>query len=214
MPILFKKAKELETAIDEYLDVISSGLIVFGNGVRNYLLHEESEFADKLVQIDKYEAKADSLRRSIENELYRLSLIPEHRGDVLGLLENLDNVIDSAKKTIFQFDVEIPRIPGQFNNEYLNLVDASIHAAEAVICASRAFFKNVNFVKDHLHKVYFFEKEADRIGNKLKRSIFRSDLELSQKIHLRYFALHIEDISDRAEEVADRLSIYTIKREM
>jgi len=35
---------------------------------------------------------------------------------------------------------------------------------------------------------------------------------LSQKIHLRYFALHIDNVADRAENVADRLAIYTIKR--
>ncbi len=214
MTILFKRAKGLEAAIDEYLDVISFGMIVFRNGVRHYLMKEENEFADKLVQIDKYEARADSLRRKIEDELYRFSLIPEHRGDVLGLLENLDNIIDSAKKTLFQFDVEIPDIPEQFNSEYLNLADASVNAADSVICASRAFFKNVSFVSDHLHKVYYFEKEADRISNKLKKSVFRSEMELSHKIHLRYFALHVETISDRAEEVADRLSIYAIKREL
>ena len=38
------------------------------------------------------------------------------------------------------------------------------------------------------------------------------DVELARKIHLRYFCLHVENISDRAEDVADRLSIYTIKR--
>ena len=32
------------------------------------------------------------------------------------------------------------------------------------------------------------------------------------KIHLRYFCLHVETLSDRAEGVADRLAIYTIKR--
>jgi len=35
---------------------------------------------------------------------------------------------------------------------------------------------------------------------------------LSRKIHLRYFALHIENISDYAEDVADRLTISVIKR--
>ncbi|MEN6310643.1 MAG: DUF47 family protein, partial [Acidobacteriota bacterium] len=69
-----------------------------------------------------------------------------------------------------------------------------------------------NMVGDHLHKVYFFEKEADKISDRLKRSVFHSGLELSRKIHLRYFALHIENISDHAEDVADRLGISCIKR--
>jgi uncharacterized protein Yka (UPF0111/DUF47 family) len=38
------------------------------------------------------------------------------------------------------------------------------------------------------------------------------DLKLSEKFHLRYFTLHIENISDIAEKVADLLSIMAIKR--
>lgn len=38
------------------------------------------------------------------------------------------------------------------------------------------------------------------------------DLKLSEKFHLRYFTLHIENISDTAEKVADLLSIMAIKR--
>jgi len=64
-----------------------------------------------------------------------------------------------------------------------------------------------------LHKIYHWEKEADRIAENLKRSIFESEeLKLSEKIHLRYFTLHIDTLADRAEDVADRLAIYTIKR--
>jgi uncharacterized protein Yka (UPF0111/DUF47 family) len=67
-------------------------------------------------------------------------------------------------------------------------------------------------VKENLHKVFFYEKEADRIGNNLIRLIFKMDIELSQKMHLRYFIRHTQRVTDRAEEVADRLTIYTIKR--
>ncbi len=38
------------------------------------------------------------------------------------------------------------------------------------------------------------------------------ELRLSQKFHLRYFALHIEEISMEAEKVADQLSVMSIKR--
>ncbi len=214
MAILFQKSKDLEYQIDTFLDLINDGMLVFKSGVGSYLFKNKDDFAERIIQIDKCESTADKLRRDIESKLYNFSLIPEHRGDVLGLLETLDHVIDTAKKTLTQFDVEIPDIPEEFNEGFKLLAEASVLAAEALVFASRSFFKDINQVKDHLHKVYFYEKEADRISDKLKRRIFRSDLKQSHKMHLRYFALHVETISDRAEEVADRLSIYTIKREI
>ena len=212
MAILFKTTRELESQIDEFLDSVSEGAIIFRSGLKDYIENNESSFAQRIEVIDRLEEKADNLRRRIENQLYTHTLIPEHRGDVLGILESTDNVIDTLKETLNQFEIERPSIPHEFNQNYIELTEMSILASESLVQATRAFFRDVNAVNDHLHKVYFYEKEADRLGNNLKRSIFKKEIDLSQKIHLRYFAYHIQNISDRAEEVADRLAIYTIKR--
>jgi len=164
--------------------------------------------------VDKLESKADNLRRKIENELYTHSLIPEHRGDVLGLLETLDEVIDMTKETLLQFDVESPDIPAELNDSFYELAEKAVEAVESMVKAARAFFKDVKSVNDHLHKIYFYEKEADKLADKLKRNIFSLDIDLSHKIHLRYFTSHIDRIADRAEDVAQRLGIYTIKRSL
>ncbi len=213
MAIMFRTTKALESEIDEYLDDVSQGALVFVQGVKNYMNENKSSFETHLKTIDKLEGKADSLRRKIENDLYLHSLIPEHRGDVLGLLESMDDVIDTAKVTLNQFDVERPYIPEQFKNRFVELAETTSKAAEAVVLATRAFFKEVKLVKDHLHKVYFYEQEADKQSDQIKRDAFAlEELELCQKFHLRYFALHIDTLADMAESVADRLSIYTIKR--
>ena len=62
--------------------------------------------------------------------------------------------------------------------------------------------------------VYFFAREADHIGEKLRRQIFGMEMELSHKCQLRYFALQLEKISDAAQSVCDRLAIFTIKRQL
>ncbi len=54
--------------------------------------------------------------------------------------------------------------------------------------------------------------EADRSSDALKRKVFGGELDLARKIHLRYFALHIEQLSDHAEKVADLLTILAIKQ--
>lgn len=214
MKFLFGNARALEAEVDDFLDAVSEGIMVFEQGIRDYLEGDSEDFGSKIQQIGDYEGKADRLRREIENQLYSHSLIPEHRGDVLGLLENTDHVIDTAKETLNQFEVERPDFPADLRADLLKLTRASLEAAEALVMATRAFFRDINTVKDHLHKVYFYEKEADRLGDQLKHSIFSKDMGLSHKIHLRYFAAQVESISDRAEEVADRLSIYTIKRKI
>jgi uncharacterized protein len=211
--LLFRRTEALEAQIDALLDAISEGTLVFQQGIADYLQKDAERFEQRLKAIATFESKADALRREIETRLYRESLIPDHRGDVLGLLENIDNVIDEAKKTLHQFAVERPEVPADLTGDFLELAKAGVDAAQHLVSAVRAFFRDITAVPDHIHKVYFYEKEADRLADRLKRKIFtRDDLDLAHKIHLRYFCLHVETLSDRAEEVADRLAIYTIKR--
>ena len=62
----------------------------------------------------------------------------------------------------------------------------------------------------------FYERETDKLAVKIKRRLFKEMefLKLSEKIHLRYFTLHIEEVSDAAELVAKMLSSLVIKIKM
>jgi len=140
--------------------------------------------------------------------------MPELRGDFMRLLEELDNIIDQAKKNLFQFDVEQPHIPAELIPDFIRLTQISVSAAESVIPAAKSYFTDPVNVNEKIHRVYFYEKEADLLADIIRRRIFREmpELKLSEKFHLRYFTLHIEMISDTAEKVADLLSIMAIKR--
>lgn len=209
---IFKSTKMIEVQIDEFLDAISQGVIVFKQAIKSYLESEQEKLEENINSIKNLENKADNLRRGVENHLYTHSLIPENRGDVLGLLENLDNVIDTAKNTVNNFSIESPDIPMELIKEFIELSEQAAMAAESIVLAARAFFRDVKAVKEHLHKVYFYEKEADKTARRLKQHVFKLPIDLSRKIHLTTFVQHVDFLADRAEAVADRLSIYAIKR--
>jgi predicted phosphate transport protein (TIGR00153 family) len=209
---LFKSSRRIESKIDGFFDTVAKGGLVYRAGVHAFMAGDKTDFQNALMSIDKLESQADKLSREVEAHLYSHSLIPEHRGDVLGLLENSDDIIDTAKTCLYQFSIEQPEVPDEFRDGYNKLADAGCSAVEAVIVSGRAFFNDVKAVKDNLFKVHHYEKEADGISDRLKRAIFASDLDLAHKIHLRTFALNVEKISDKAEDVADRLAIYAIKR--
>ena len=212
MPSIFEGTRELTAKIDSFLDAISEGAIVFQEGIANYMSGDMEKFEQSFAAMQALENRADELRRTVESQLYRYSLIPESRGDVLDLLETMDDVINTAKNTMSLFMVERPQMVPELEGDWINLSQAASRTAEAVVLAARAFFRDPRSVNDHLHKVYFYEKEGDTLAMDLKRKVFETDLELARKIHLRYFALNVDRISDAAEDVADRLSIYAIKR--
>ena len=212
MAVLFNKIKNLEAQIDNYLDLVVKGGFLFNQGIKYFLEEQTEEFELRLESIDTTESDADELRRKIEKRLYTETLIPESRGDVLGLLEACDKVLNKTAETLHQFSVEIPFILPEVKNHYIDLTNVSVSALEEMVAAVRSYFTDINLVRDHINKVQLYESESDKIAAKLKRIVFRTDIRLSQKMHMRYFALHIENIADEAEDVCDRLSIATIKR--
>ena len=210
---LFSGTRSLETQIDEFLDKVSEADMVFGRAMRVYLGKGPSdEFDAFLDQAADIERRGDELRRTIEAELYLRTLIPDLRGDVLALLESMDHLVNVYEGDLFRISIQSPDIPEQFHAGYMELVETVMSCVDSVVLAARAFFRDIDAVRDHCSKTIFLETEADKIGTKLQRAIFASSLPLERKMHLRYFVERIDELANSAEDVADALQIYTIKR--
>jgi len=210
---LFNRTRQVEEWIDELLDIVSEAGLSFREAIRLYRDNGADErYEQRLDQLTRYETKGDELRRSVEQALYRETLIPDARRDVLQLLEELDDIINKYLEVLWYFSIETPEIPDELKESYTVLTDQSTAATECLVLASRAFFRDPATINDHLHKVRFYESEADRSVTRLRQHIFAMDLPLCRKIHLRFFAERIVWISDLAEDVTDQLTIYSIKR--
>jgi len=212
MAHLFAKTRLLETKIDEYLDHTSEVGLLFLEAVKDYLDGKHEEFESRRKHVTELERHGDELRREIERQLYAETLIPESRGDVLGILEHTDSVINTAKMTLMRLSVEHPEIPAHLSRGYVELADYGCRAVQELVMGIRAFFRGAALVTDYVHKVGFWEKEADKTAERLRRDIFSSDLDLCHRMHMGDFVLRLGTLSDQAEEVSDRLAISAIKR--
>jgi predicted phosphate transport protein (TIGR00153 family) len=213
MAVFTRTTKNLIIKIDEFFDNIELGLLVFKEGIKAFLEKDMEAFERHLHKVDSLENGADKLQRSIENEMITHSILPQHRAEVVQLIEQLDEIIDGLKSTLYEFDIENPEIPEYLNKSIISLAVASVNAAEELIPATRAYFKAPHTVREKLLKVYYFESETDRLSFNLKKKIFHelNELDLAHKAHLRYIIHHIENISDLAQKAADLLSAMAIK---
>ncbi|NCF29268.1 MAG: DUF47 family protein [Gammaproteobacteria bacterium] len=210
---LFSGTRSLENQIDEFLDKVSESGMVFDRAIRVYLNQGPSEeFNNFLNQAANIERRGDDLRRAVEAELYVRTLIPDLRADVLALLESMDHLINVYEGDLFRISIQSPDIPDEFHSGFIELTETVVSCVDSVVLAARAFFRDIDAVRDHSSKTIFLETEADKTGTKLQRAIFSSALPLERKMHLRYFVERIDELANSAEDVADALQIYTIKR--
>ncbi len=214
MAIILKTTKVIEAQLDQFLDILGDTALLYQKGVEDYLAERVEQFETRLQTVCDNEHKADDIRVHIERFLYEHTLIPENRGDVLAILENSDEVLDNMKDSLLQFSIEMPKIPHELDDLFRLTTKASVDSVENLTMAVRSFFRDLAAVNNYIHKVYFYEREADQLGEKLRRQIFSMDLDLAHKNQLKWFGVHLERISDYAQAVCDRLAIYTIKRQL
>jgi uncharacterized protein Yka (UPF0111/DUF47 family) len=103
-------------------------------------------------------------------------------------------------------------LPGFVRTDAKELAAAGGQAIEHLVQAARAFFRDFAQVRDHVHKVGFYESESDAARDRLLDKIYASDLGLAEKDHLARSVRELDAVADRAERIADTLTIYAIKR--
>ncbi len=215
MSLLFSQTSQIEGDIETLLDSISNSVMMFSEAIKNYLNDEYDIFLKRMQEVKILESAVDELRRQIRYKLYTKMLIPESRGDMLSLLENIDNVIDTTEEVLILFEIQKPKFPKVLNKDVMDLVEASCKAADFTVMAGRGYIKNSDMINDYINKTYFYEHEADKVENRIKRKLFGSDeivSDLAEKMHLSKFVELISKLADDGQDVCERLSVATIKR--
>lgn len=216
MNSIFKRSVELNMKIEKFLEVISQSLLLFEKAIKEMLKDDTSLFNETLSRICHLETEADELENEIKVMLYKYLLLPDARADVLSLIKSLDDIIDAIEAITKDFGIQKPKFPDILHEGILQMTHSSVESAESLLLATRAFFNEVHLVTAHISKVRFFEHETDIMEDKINMSIFNDGLLdlLAEKMQLKYFVSRVASIADIAEIISEKLTIFTIKREI
>ena len=213
--ILWKRGKEIEQLVEQYLVLAEKCLGAFCGAFDVYFSEGLSaRFEAMAHETAEAESGADRKRRDVEAAMYGQALIPESRGDVLGMLESIDLVPNKAESVLWQIWLQSMVVPAKYVDGMKALVQSNCEAFELLCRAARAIFADVSAAPQITTEVIQKEGESDSVERTLIKSIFdapEEELPAAQKILLKELVLEIGSISDRAENAADRLRIIAIK---
>ena len=209
----FKRTGRLISEIDEFLDKVSEAIMVLEQTLLHYAERGPDEYLEeRLQQIRAIETRGDELRRSISTVMYSEMLMPDTRGDILTLLDEVDHVLDDCAHMIIALAIERPELPADTHEEFGTISVEAARAAHAMLDGARAYFKEPQAVRNYVYKIGFHEQEATTAGLRLGRQIFDSDLPLERKRQLRAWVVNLRQIASHANDVGDRMTIFAVKR--
>ena len=211
---LFSKQRHIEERVALYLDAWEECLEEFFQAMEVYLAAGLSEeFGYGVQKVHKLESRADDLRREIEYEMYAKALLPESRGDILGMLENLDRIPNTAETLLFMLSSERIVFPAALAGLLGALLQKTREATAPLLEIARRIFAPHGDLLPLVQEVDDKESECDFIERELIARIFASsEVAGHLKPVLRDVAIKLANVTDHAENVADRLILTSLKR--
>ena len=210
---LFKKEQQVEQLIYGYLDNLK---MVHENFLKAMNVYFERGFCEDfeflIEQTHKLESKADDTRYEIETLMYAKALIPESRGDILGLLEAIDQIPGLFELILYMIQTQRLAVPDFLVTDIRELVSVSLQCCDLLVKEVEALFRKSEEIRSLVATIDNNESHCDHIERRIITRIFDSDLDPFQKLQLKEMVIQLGEISDQTDRVSRRVHIISVKR--
>lgn len=210
---LFKKEHRVESLIYDYLDALQSSQGSFSRALDSCLTNPYCEnFVFLIKQTHKYESKADDIREEIKALMYGKALIPDARGDIMGLLESLDTIPRTFEHVLYMVETQKLALPDFIVADIQELIRISLECCDLLYRQTTALFRQNEGIRALLNEIDTNESQCDHLERQIIRKVFNSDIDPFLKLQLKELVVQIGDISDEADRVSKRINIISMKR--
>ena len=196
-----RKQRHIQSLLDQYLLQWAACTRVFREAWQTYLSEGVGQaFSFKVDQTHKEESRADDLRRQIELELYGKALLPESRGDILGVLESVDRLLTDAEWVLYELQLQELVIPESLRDEFDRLTHIAADCCDAIGVAVRGLFVEmapVEEIRARAKRIDQIESESDHLERELIRAIFQLNMGAGKKVLLKDVVMRLARVSDR-----------------
>jgi predicted phosphate transport protein (TIGR00153 family) len=210
----FKKQKEVENLIGEYVRSVEIAQEMFVQSMENYLQGGTCNptFEVLTAETHKAESRSDDILEKIVILLHEKALVPDLRGDILKLLETTDEIPDQFDRILGDICNQKIVLPESLNLDFKELLTLSLQACSFTMESVRSTLDRGERASRLLFKTDQLESQGDQVEKRIIVRIFESDWDPLQKILLRDLTKKMGDIADSAVQVCRQVNLIVTKR--
>ncbi|HHE47396.1 MAG TPA: TIGR00153 family protein [Candidatus Acetothermia bacterium] len=210
--VIGKGWKRLEKLVGQHLSQVEEALSSFEKSIDAYLRGDSEQAEELAYATHRAEGRADDVRRKVETEILRGALLASSRRDILEIIEGTDKLANAAEAALDYLIPQRVEIPEELEPLIRAIVSKSADIMTEVKTALHLLFSDMQRALESTHKIEALESEVDRFEREAIQRLFQMDIDLAQKLHVRGFIEELVEISDRAEDLSDRIEIMVAQR--
>jgi uncharacterized protein len=211
----WKKEQKVEALVLKHLGKVVESLGYFQDGLAAYLEGEDSVTVESIaLSTHRAESRADDIRRDVETELISGALLAPSRRDILEVIEMVDRLANAGEEALNYLLLQNVHIPTELNPILRQIAAKTEEITVEVKTSLHMLFENLSGVLPHTKAIENKESEVDHLEREAIRQIFTMEIDLAEKLQLRGVVLSLVEISDRAEDLSDRIDIMVAQRKL
>ena len=166
--------------------------------------HDPEKQADAILQV---EHQGDTITHDIIHKLNQTFITPIDREDIYSLASALDDVLDlieAVSDRMLMYRVQEP-------TEVAKQLAVVIHKSTSEIVKGVTLLGKAGNVSPHCIEINRLENEADRLSRDAVAQLFHKEQDPIAVLKWKEIYEHLEEATDRCEDVADVLEAITLK---
>jgi uncharacterized protein Yka (UPF0111/DUF47 family) len=189
------KTKKVHALILDYTELVGKAVAEYKHLIDDYLAWDK-HFKQVAKEIRKTESEADDLLK-----------------DYIGLLELMDRVANDAEDVAQTIRLVRPDIPDDIRPVIAQVCELTVAQWSEVPNMVRSLLEGGEGLVDAAHALGQKESEIDKLQRGATRVLFRDheDLRLSHRMLVKQLLDQVCHVSDRIENVGDRISLIAVK---
>ncbi len=204
-----KKEAKTEKLILDHIKAVGRVVTTLEGTILDYC--RDKKFKKQAIEVEALESAADGIRREIEMSLYDGAFMPVQRGDYARLVESVDKVANQCEEVSQFLRLTRPELDPDSIEGLKQIVEATVR------CFAHVPSMFVNFdkgreVMELAHWVEEEEQAVDEIFEKTIRKLFKSDLDLAKKLHIKLLLDRVAAVTNRIEDASDRFQVIVATR--
>jgi len=212
--MLWGKQKKIEALVIKHLDKVVETLDHFQDSLYSYLGGDIDQ-ADRLaLATHRAESSADDIRRDVEAELLGGALLAPSRRNILEIIERVDSLANAGEAALDYIMLQHIEIPNEIKEQLHGIGEKTGEISREVKQAMQMMFDDIGHVSEHTKAIEIKEGEIDRLERDAIKIVFEMDIGLAEKLQLRGMIEQLVEISDRAEDLSDRIDIVVVERKL
>ena len=211
---LWKKRDEVRDLVFDHLACVSTALHAFEQATRAYFVDSDhKKAAEFALETHRAEGKADDIRRSVEKAMISGALLPPSRRQILEVVERVDTLANAAEASLDSLLLQHVKVPEASISSILEILEESMAIFKEVECCIQSLFAGKpDEALQCADRVEQAEGRVDQVERETLKHLFSMDIELAEKLHITGYLVDLVKISDRAEDLADRIALIVAER--